>query len=48
VNRLKTIGMGVLGVLAITVGGGSTLWLLTMLHQWLLPWSSLAILAAPR
>jgi hypothetical protein len=46
-TRWSHIGMSILGVLAVLVGGSATLWLLAMLHQWLLPWSSLAILAAP-
>jgi hypothetical protein len=33
---------------AIVIGGASTLWMLAMVGQWLVPWSSLAILAPLR
>lgn len=33
---------------AYLIGGSSTLWLIGMLNQWLIPWSSLALLAPVR
>jgi hypothetical protein len=44
---VKRWGLIALGVFSVVVGGISTLWLIGMVHQWLIPWSSLAILAPP-
>jgi hypothetical protein len=46
-QRTKRILMGVLAVTAIVFGATSTFWMIGMIHQWLIPWSSLSILAHP-
>ena len=38
----------VLGALAVLLGIASTGWLLGMVHQWVIPWSSFAIFLQPR
>lgn len=40
--------MTLLGVLAVIFGVASTGWLIGMVHQWLIPWSSFAIFLQPR
>lgn len=40
--------MQVLAVLAIVLGILSTGWLIGMLHQWLIPWSSFSVFLVPR
>lgn len=37
-----------IGIVAVTLGVLSTGWLIGMVDQWLIPWSSLAITAPPR
>jgi hypothetical protein len=46
-SRIKEILIWILGAAAIIFGGTSTLWMLGMIHEWLIPWSSLALLAHP-
>jgi hypothetical protein len=48
VISLKSKAIALLGVIALVIGGASTLWMIGMVHQWLIPWSSLAVLAPPR
>ena len=45
---LKTWLMAAWAVLALTLGLVQTVWLIGMIHQWAIPWSSLQILAHPR
>ena len=46
-RKKARILMGVLAFLAILFGVTSTGWMLGMIHQWLIPWSSLAVLGHP-
>jgi hypothetical protein len=48
VTSLKHNAIALLGVIALVIGGASTLWMIGMVHQWLIPWSSLSVLVAPR
>ena len=43
--RAKSIGMVCLGVIAVILGVTADLWYLGMIDQWLIPWSSLRLLA---
>jgi hypothetical protein len=43
--NMKYAAMAVLGVVSITLGLIADLWYLGMVHQWLIPWSSLRLLA---
>ena len=40
--------LAIYAVLALFLAVTSTLWMIGMINQWLIPWSSLALLAPPR
>lgn len=42
---LRTIALRPMRWMAIVIGSMGTLWFIGMIHQWLIPWSSLAMLA---
>jgi hypothetical protein len=46
-ERTKIALMNILAVISIIFGVTSTGWMIGMIHQWLIPWSSLAIIAHP-
>ncbi len=43
--NIKCAAMAVLGAISLTLGVIADVWYLGMVHQWLIPWSSLKILA---
>lgn len=47
-QRVKTTLLAIYAVIALFLGVTSTVWMIGMINQWLIPWSSLAILAPPR
>ena len=47
-NRIKHRLMAAYAVVALFLGVTSTFWMIGMIHQWAIPWSSLSILAAPQ
>jgi hypothetical protein len=46
-ERTKIALMYILAVISIVFGVTSTGWMIGMIDQWLIPWSSLAIIAHP-
>jgi hypothetical protein len=46
-QRTKVALMNILAIISIVFGVTSTGWMIGMIHQWLIPWSSLAIIAHP-
>jgi hypothetical protein len=47
-TRLKWRLMAVYAVIALFLGVTSTFWMVGLINQWAIPWSSLSILAAPK
>jgi hypothetical protein len=47
-SRFKQSLLGLFAVVALILGATSTIWMIGLVNQWAIPWSSLAILAPPR
>jgi hypothetical protein len=47
-ERFKCTALAVYAVVALFLGVTSTFWMIGMIGEWAIPWSSLAILAPPR
>ncbi|MBL8552120.1 MAG: hypothetical protein JNJ73_19185 [Hyphomonadaceae bacterium] len=47
-QRLKNTLMAIYAVVAVFLAVTSSFWMIGMINHWLIPWSSMAILAPPR
>jgi hypothetical protein len=47
-SRLRYALLALFAVVTLFFGATSTLWMIGLVNQWAIPWSTLAILAAPR
>ena len=47
-SRTKHRLMAIYAVVALFLGVTSTFWMIGLINQWAIPWSSLSILAAPK